>query len=347
MMEKKIRKKNTGQKKWKNSNLVYFKQYCQRITNCDKAVKEHVFVTKKVLLELVSCIRTKNHFGRRQKLSAVEKIIVFLQFVTGGESFGRLSRRIGVAKSTISEVVMCVARDINTNYNTIHFPATTDEWRKVEDSFRRRKLVSALGCLDGKHIRIRAPPSTGSLFYNYKHYFSFVLLALVDGDGRLLWIDIGAPGSTNDATIFGNSSLKEVLDDENKLPLPRYWNNETIMPSFILADGIFPLSKSLMKAFPGRGGLSPEEIHFNKTISHTRVRVEHVFGIISSKFRILRKEFEIPYRKSVDVTQALCKIHNGIIGPPPNGQEEVEEFAYSPYSDAKEQREALKDFFCR
>ena len=54
---------------------------------------------------------------------------------------------------------------------------------------------------DGKHIRIRCPYNSGSVFYNYKGYYSIILFALVDADYKFIWADIGTNGSASDAQI--------------------------------------------------------------------------------------------------------------------------------------------------
>ena len=74
---------------------------------------------------------------------------------------------------------------------------------------------SCYGSLDGKHVAIRKPAKSGFLYYNYKGFFSVVLMALVDGDYKFLWVDISGYGSMSDAQIFNDSELKECLEDKS------------------------------------------------------------------------------------------------------------------------------------
>ena len=72
-----------------------------------------------------------------------------------------------------------------------------EDWKKTEERFRNRWNVRhTVGALDVKHIAIRKPKKSGSEYFNYKCYFSLVLLTLVDADYKFLWVNMGASGSS-------------------------------------------------------------------------------------------------------------------------------------------------------
>ena len=89
-------------------------------------------------------------------------------------------------------------------------PTDPEDWKPIGERFRYRwNVPQAVGALDGKHIAIKKPKKSGSEYFNYKGYFSLVLLALVDADYKFLWVNTGASGSSSDAQIFNCSKLKK------------------------------------------------------------------------------------------------------------------------------------------
>lgn len=63
---------------------------------------------------------------------------------------------------------------------------------------------NCVGGVDGEHFRCIKPINSGSMFYNYKKYFSIVLMAVVDAEYCFISIDVGAYGKEGDSTIFKN-----------------------------------------------------------------------------------------------------------------------------------------------
>ena len=72
---------------------------------------------------------------------------------------------------------------------------------------------NCLEALDGKHITIRSPINSGSLFYNYKHNFSIVLIALVDANSKCLYVDVECNDRVSDGGVFNGCTLQTCLDN--------------------------------------------------------------------------------------------------------------------------------------
>lgn len=82
---------------------------------------------------------------------------------------------------------------------------TTGQLRENADKFFNRwNFPNCVAAIDGKHVRIKCPINSASAFFNYKDFFSIVLLALVDADYKFVAVDVGSYGREGDAgkTIY-------------------------------------------------------------------------------------------------------------------------------------------------
>ena len=57
--------------------------------------------------------------------------------------------------------------------------------------------------------------NSGSLFYNYKSYFSIVLLAVASADYRFVMVDVGSYGNSNDSGVLNHTTLFTCLRKKN------------------------------------------------------------------------------------------------------------------------------------
>ena len=87
-------------------------------------------------------------------------------------------------------------------------PQSPHDWKIIAKKFREKlNFPNCVGAIDGKHVTIKAPGNSGSLFYNYKGTFSLVLLAIADANLKFIYIEVGAYGKNIDGGIFANSTL--------------------------------------------------------------------------------------------------------------------------------------------
>lgn len=140
-------------------------------------------------------------------------VIFFTRYLASGCSFKELHYNYRIGRSTASEVVRKVCICIWNRLKEICIPVPDQNmWLKIAEDFNTRaNFPNCLGAVDGKHIRVIKPERSGSLYMNYKHYFSIGLLAISDANYKFVYVDVGSYGKDSDSTIFKNSALWENL----------------------------------------------------------------------------------------------------------------------------------------
>ena len=144
------------------------------------------------------------------------KLAVTLRHLSTGESYTSLQYYWRVGRTTICKFVPQVCKTIFKELQQEYLMCSTNPevWKKIEERFRNRwNVPQTVGTLNGKHIAVKKPKKSGSEYFNYKGYFSMVLLALVDADYKLLWANMRASGSSSDAQIFTCSKLKRRIEN--------------------------------------------------------------------------------------------------------------------------------------
>ena len=251
--------------------------------------------------------------GSRRALDPGIKLTIALRFYATGDSFRDMAYSFRVAHNTISVLVREVSDAIIQGYsNQVILPNEEEIWRQKGKKFGDRwNIPHAIGALDGKHIAIRCPRESGSRFYNYKGFYSIVLLALVDAEYKFMWVDVGANGSCSDAGIFRETQLYRDLDAgiqglPTTDPLP---DDNTPFPYFILGDNAFALKSWMMTPFSHRNKTKEEHI-YNYRHSRGRRIVECTFGIFAQRFRCFLKTLEVTHRTARKITSACVCLHN-------------------------------------
>ncbi|XP_041367099.1 uncharacterized protein LOC121381808 [Gigantopelta aegis] len=132
----------------------------------------------------------------REPLEPALRLAITLRYLATGNSYKTLEYEFRVANNTISRIVPETCNAIINEFaeEFLKCPSTPDEWRAVAEGFSNKwNFHNCLGALDGKHVAIRVPSASGSVYY-YKGFHSIVLMALVDSQYRFLYVEVGANG---------------------------------------------------------------------------------------------------------------------------------------------------------
>ncbi|XP_043469400.1 protein ALP1-like isoform X2 [Leptopilina heterotoma] len=222
-----------------------------------------------------------------------------------------------IGRSTLYQIISNVCEKVWEILSPIYLPEkSVDDWINISNEFERKwNFPNCLGAIDGKHIRIKKPPGSGSLFFNYKKYYSFVLMALCDADYRFTWIDVGDYGSLNDSSVFNASGFgQELAEGRYPLPHPKCLpgSNESI-PYFFIGDEAFGLRLYLMRPFSRRNVTLDAQKLFNYCLSHARMSIEDTFGILASVWQILHTSLDLKLETSIKIVQCLACLHNFLL----------------------------------
>ncbi|XP_018366185.1 PREDICTED: uncharacterized protein LOC108763236 [Trachymyrmex cornetzi] len=93
-------------------------------------------------------------------------------------------------------------------------------------------------------------------------------------------------------------------------PIP---NTNIILPFCMVGDEDFPLKTYLMRPYAKQNLLGNEQKVFNYRLSRARRIVENAFGILTSRWRILRTSISLKVDTAETIIQAVTCLHNFII----------------------------------
>lgn len=139
-------------------------------------------------------------------------------------------------------------------------------------------------------------------------------MALADANYKLTYINVGVNGRISDGGIFNRCSLSEQLENNTlHLPDPRPLpGRNRKVPFVVVADDAFAMRPYIMKPYPFRNLHGMQRI-YNYRLSRARRVIENAFGIISARFRLLRKTIELEPNKVSVIVSAICVLHNFLI----------------------------------
>lgn len=220
---------------------------------------------------------TKRDTHLRKAIPAEIKLAITLRYLATGESLDSLMWQFRVHKSTITQFIGPVCKSKYNAFSPEYMavPQSPENWMElVKKTSERWQFLNAFAAVDGKHFSLICPSHSGSDYYNYKGFYSIVLLAFVDYDYKFLLVEVGTHGRISDGGICRNSVISQQIKDGSlqlppPQPLPKnnheYWQsftNKDKLPIVFVADNAFALEPYCMKPYSQKN-LSDEKRIFD------------------------------------------------------------------------------------
>ena len=276
---------------------------------------------EQLLRILFPLLRRRTTMSRSLSPITVEMIAATgMRFLAGGGSKNDIRHIFGMSTTECHKCVHCFMNAVLIcPLLKIQMPRTQEEWEMIRTGFlkksSRKLLPGTVGAVDGFFQPTKAPSVANVRAYYSGHYESFGLncQGACDSDLRFLFFGVVAAGSTNDSVAYAMAqNLKHTVEN---LPMGLYF----------VGDAAYSLSERLLVPFTGSQRSNMDNDTFNFHLSQMRIRIEMAFGLMVSKFRILKKKLEgDDIRTNAKTIMACARLHNYIINRNLLQQKEVD-----------------------
>ena len=132
-----------------------------------------------------------------------------------------------------------------------------NDWIRTADEFyERTNFPNCIGAAEGKHVRIRKSNESESQFFDYKNFFSTVLMAVADADYSFISVEVGAYGSSSVSNVFKDSTFGKLLESHKlNIPDPRVLPSDAeglSMPFVLVGDERSPYQSTCYGHIPAK-----------------------------------------------------------------------------------------------
>ncbi|XP_077277015.1 uncharacterized protein LOC143905464 isoform X3 [Temnothorax americanus] len=226
------------------------------------------------LVEKLSPLIKRQDTHLRQSISPAERLAVTLRHLATGESQESLSYHFRLGQSTISGIIKDTCRALISVLQEKHlkFPDSELAWKVIaHDYMQRWNFPNCLGAMDGTNGRV------------------------------------------SDKGIWNKCTLKHHLqkNDINIPPPSSLPGTEQDFPYVIIGDEGFALSTNVLIPYPKEQCTGKKERRiYNYRLSRARRCSENAFGVMVSRFNILRSPMRYDPDDVRDIVLAICCLHN-------------------------------------
>ena len=250
------------------------------------------------------------------------RLAICLYRLARGDYYYTISEMTGLGVSTVCTIVNEVTKAIVENLwdecVTKHMPKSEEEFKKkMIDMEQFWQFPYCWAAVDGCHIPIKCPPGgpeSRKEYYNFKNFYSVIMMGLVDSNYRFIWGTCGFPGNSHDAIIFQSTKLWSDIRKSEFLPPIAKGISEVTVPPIVLGDSAFPYQTWLLKPYSNAAAmqqhLTPKQQYFNYRLSRERMVTEGCYGQMKARWRVTLRKNESIKEEVKTTTLANMVLHN-------------------------------------
>ncbi|WCJ43390.1 hypothetical protein M5689_024132 [Euphorbia peplus] len=252
----------------------------------------------------------------RLGLSPKQKISSALRMLAYGEAADRSDEYLRIAESTALECLSLFCRSVIEVFGSVYLrkPTANDVRRLFAMHETIHGFPGMLGSLDCMHWEWKNCPTAwqGQYTRGDQGVPTIMLEAVASHD---LWIwhaFFGMAGTNNDINVLNRSHLfREKV--RGQAPEEVYTlNNKIYNMGYYLVDGIYPEWAAFVKSFSNP--IEPKKRLFKTKHEGARKDVERAFGVLQSRFNIIRGPVRFwDQDKLHDIMDTCIILHNMIV----------------------------------
>ncbi|XP_037944852.1 putative nuclease HARBI1 [Teleopsis dalmanni] len=287
----------------------------------------HTRMSKEIygeLLKLTAVSLTKY----KEQIHAEERLSITLLYLANGTSIADLAQSHKLGKTTARNIILETCEALWEILSPIYLSEPTeDEFKGISNDFLKMwDMPNCVGALSGKHINISYPSKQKSQ----------ILVLIAACDAKYTFTTVGVEAYQNQtkgvfyATKFGKDLAEKTLPLPPNVPLPL---TSEPFPHYFVGDCAFPLKENLMKPYPDvQECANRTQNVFNYRLSRASRVIENAFGILMTRWRVLKTSLEFSPENAKKIILACLLLHNFIISNDTN-----QLYCPANYVDAEEE----------
>lgn len=257
------------------------------------------------------------------------KILACLRMLSTGGSTDTIDDACGMAEETTRQYCKSFCRDIVDMYGSTYLKRwpTEAELDEIQRRYVAKGFPGCVGALDcSKLFWKNCPAQDKGQYLNTKESTKLASIqceAWCDADLYCWHLNVGRPGTNNDINVLTRSRLlKDIMSGRFQMRLDTAFK---IIPGgqerrllYFLVDSIYPDWPIFSK--PIKDSDDPRERRFSRMQESARKDIERFFGVLQSRFEILRREFrKWEIDDIISIAEACVILHNLIVRMQMNG----------------------------